>query len=89
MALHQFWIDVWETELKKQVVHELNNYHRVRQVWGLGPLKLKQRQGVLTIWAKYFDIECHRTRQAFLGGGKGQSGWRQALQRVKHVKSFL
>ena len=79
MAIRQYWIDVRETELQKQV----------REAWGLGPLKLKQRQGVLTIWAEYFDIECHHTRQAFLGGGKGQSGWRQALQRVKHVKSFL
>ena len=71
------------------MLQELVNYHRVRRAWGLGPMKIKRRQGTVDIWAEYFDLEDNRLREAFLGGGKGQSGWHQALQRVKHVKSFL
>lgn len=44
---------------------------------------------MLEIWAEYLDIETNRARQAFLGSGKGLSGWHQALQRVNHVKYFL
>ena len=93
MAIHQFWIDDRERELRQQLLEELAHYHRLRRCWGLGPLKLKHRQGgrqgSIEIWANYFDLEVHRTHQAFLGSGKGQSGWKQALQRVNHVKSFL
>ena len=71
------------------MLQELVNYHRVRLAWGLGPLKIKRRQGTLDIWAEYFDIESNRTRQAFLGHGTGRSAWKQALQRIQHVKSFL
>ena len=71
------------------MLQELVNYHRVRLAWGLGPLKIKRRQGTLDIWAEYFDIESNRTPEAFLGGGKGQSARKQALQHVQHVKSFL
>ena len=72
------------------MLEELVNYHRVRRAWGLGPLKLRRSKGgFLAIWAEYFDIESNRTRQAFLGHGTGRSAWKQALQRIQHVKSFL
>ena len=61
----------------------------MKQAWGMGRLKLKGRQGMLDIWAVYWDIEDNRLRQAFLGQGKWASAWKQALQRVNHVKSFL
>ena len=44
---------------------------------------------MLEIWAYYWDMESNRRRQAFLGSGKGQKVWYQALQRVQHVKSFF
>ena len=73
MARSQFWINVQEQELRWQMLEELINYHRLRRAWGLGPLKIKRPQGTLDIWAEYFDIEVNRTRQAFLGGGKGKA----------------
>ena len=78
-----------EKELRQQVLQELRQYYRVQQAWGLGSLKLKRQQAMLDIWAEYWDIENNRVRQAFLGQGKWASAWKQALQRVNHVKSFL
>ena len=97
MAMKQYWIDVREKELRQQILQELHYYHRVRQAWGLGPLKLKRRQAILDIWAEYWDIENNRVRDCLrlrprlrlLGQRKWASAWQQALQRVKHVKSFL
>ena len=90
MARKQFWIEEQEKDLRRQIVEELHHYHRVRQAWGLGPLKLRRSKGgFLAIWAEYWDIEDNCLRHAFLGHGKWQSAWKQALQRVKHVKSFL
>ena len=73
MARYQFWIDAQERELRQQLFEELAHYHRLRRAWGLGPLKIRHRQGSIEIWADYFDLEVNRTCQAFLGGGKGQS----------------
>ena len=79
-----------EKEQKRQVLEELGHYHRLRQAWGLGPLKLHRGQGAcLEIWAEYRDVEDNRVREAFLGRGKSQKDWYQALQRVRHVKLFL
>ena len=89
MATKQYWIEEQEKELTQQVLQELDHYHQVQRALGLGSLKLKPRRAVLEIWAEYLDIETNRARQAFLGSGKGLSGWHQALQRVNHVKSFL
>lgn len=93
MARRRFWIEAREKELKAQLFEELAYYHQLRRAWSLGPLKIYHRQGgrqgSIEIWAEYFDLEDNRTRQAFLGSGKAEKGWKQALQRVKHVKSFL
>lgn len=89
MAINQYWIEERDKELMQQALQELQHYHRVSQAWGLGPLKLSRRKGILHIWAEYFDIEDNRVRQAFLGSGRWRSAWTSALQRVKHVKPFL
>ena len=90
MAIKQYWIDRCEKELRQQILQELQYYHRLRQAWGLGPLKLRRSKGgLLDIWVEYWDIEDNRFRQAFLGSGKWRSAWASALQCVKHVKSFL
>lgn len=89
MAMKQYWKDERDKELRQRVLDEMHHYHQVRQAWGLGPLKLYRRQGILNIWAKYWDMEDNRVRQTFLGSGKWSSAWKQAFQRVNHVKSFL
>ena len=72
------------------MLEELRQYHRLCLAWGLGPLKLHRGQGdCLEIWAKYRDVQDHRVREAFLGRGTASKAWYQALQRVRHVKSFL
>ena len=89
MAFRQAWLDEREREIRQQFLEELRNYHRVQQVWDLEPLKSSRRKGVLQIWAQFLDIEDNRLRQVFLGSGKWTRAWASALQRVKHVKSFL
>ena len=53
------------------MLQELVNYHRVRRAWGLGPLKIKRRQGTLDIWIEYFDIEVNRLRPLSFHDAKG------------------
>ena len=90
LAIHQAWMDVLDKERKLQVLDELKQYHCLRQAWELGPLKLHHGQGAfLEIWAEHRDVEDNRLCEAFLGSGKGQKAWYQALPRVNHVKSFL
>ena len=58
MGRKQFWIEEQEKDLRRQIVEELHHYHRARQAWRLGPLKLRRSKGgFLDIWAEYLDIE--------------------------------
>ena len=83
-AIHQAWLDEQEKDLRRRLLKEIQQYHRVQQAWGLGPLKLSRRPGILQIWARYLELEDNRVHQAFLARGS----WESALQRVNHVKSF-
>ena len=89
MAMNQYWKDERAKELRQCVLDEMHHYHRVRQAWGLGGLKVYRRQGRVNIWADYWDWEDNRMQQAFLASGTWSSAWKQAFQRVHHVKSFL
>ena len=88
MAIHQAWLGEREKEIREQFLEELTHYYRLQQAWGLGPLKLSWRKGVLQIWGQYVDIENNRLRQAFLGSGRWPSTWASTLQCMKHVKSI-
>ena len=89
MVIRQAWLEEREKEIKEQFLQELNNYHRLQQPWSLGQFKLSRRKGLLEIRGQYLDVEDNRLRQVFLGSGRWSSAWSSALQRVKHVKSFL
>ena len=89
MATKQYWIEEGEKDLRQQVLQELVHHQELQRAWALGPLQLYRRRGMLEILAYYWDIESNRRPQTFLGSGKGQKAWYQALQRVNHVESFL
>ena len=89
MATKQYWIEEREKDLRQQVLQELVHHQELQRAWALGPLQLYRRRGMLEILAYYWDIESNRRPQTFLGSGKGQKAWYQALQGVNHVKSFF
>ena len=89
MATKQYWIEEREKDLRQQVLQELVHHQELQRAWALGPLQLYRHRGMLEIWAYYWDIESNCRPQTFLGSGKGQKAWYQALQRVNHVESFL
>jgi len=83
MAIKQFWIDEREKELRQQLLQDIVNYRKLREAWGLGPIKLLKSQGILQIKGVFVDYE-NRPQTALLGQGSLDN----ALKRVHHVKSF-
>ena len=57
MAIRQTWLEERKKEIREELLEELKNYQRLRQVWGLGPLKLSRRKGLLEIWGQNLDME--------------------------------
>ena len=84
MTIKQFWIDERENDLRQQLLHDIVNYHKLREAWGLGPIKLLKRQGILQIQGVYVDYE-NRPQTTLLGQGSLDN----ALRQIHHVKSFF
>ena len=82
LVLNQYWLDVQQEELKRQLQKELVTYHKLQNAWGLGPIQLNRVQGVLQVKDCYIDWENHH-RTVFLSHGSLDN----ALRRIEHVKS--
>ena len=83
MAIQQYWIDVQEGEGQKCKFQDATDYENLQQAWGLGPIKLSQKDGVLEIKGIY--VEGNTYKSVFLG----QGNLKNAIRRVNFVKSFL
>ena len=83
MALHQYWIDVQEEGRQKCKLQDAKDYEKLQQAWGLGPIKLSQKDNLLEINGIY--VEDNRCKSVFLG----QGSLLNAIRRVNRVKILL
>ena len=68
MALHQYWIDVQEEGRQKCKLQDAKDYEKLQQAWGLGPIKLGQKDNLLEIKGIY--VEDNRCKSVFFRSGK-------------------
>ena len=77
----KYWVDVQKEELRRQLLQEI---HKLPEAWGLGPIELPRRQGILQIKGVHVEYK-NQPGTAFLGQGSLDN----ALRRIHHVKSFF
>ena len=70
-------------EREKCQFQDVKDYDKLQQAWGLGPIKLSQKDGLLHISGIYEDD--NTCKSVFLGQGNLEN----AIRCVNHVKSFL
>jgi len=87
LKIKQEYLDQLKREQWKKVFKEIEQYGKLKETWALGPIRFDRCNcgygNVIGIWG-YFPDECNVERKRYLG-----IDFKQALERVNHVKSFL